>query len=201
MNTMLDQYAPSQSNRDFVPMKTRLLGELWGWVNLTLYRMLPRPCRPWRRFLVRLFGGSVACSSSLGRLTKIERPWNLSVGQLSSVGDDAWVYCLDKITIGDKVCVGACVKLITGTHDISATNFQLVTKPIIIHSGAWIANFATILPGVVVGEGAVVGACAVVTKNVEPWTVVAGNPAKVIKKRTFTDNNTNTVSRIQDEIG
>jgi putative colanic acid biosynthesis acetyltransferase WcaF len=187
MNTMLEQYSPSQSNRNFVPLKTRLLGELWGWVNLTLYRMLPRHCRQWRRLLVRLFGGNVARSSSLGRLAKIERPWNFVIGQLSSVGDDAWVYCLDNITIGDKVCVGLGVKLITGTHDITATNFQLVIKPIIIHSGAWIANFATILPGVVVGEGAVVGACAVVTKNVEPWTVVAGNPAKVIKKRIITN--------------
>jgi len=61
---------------------------------------------------------------------------------------------------------------------------ELVTKPIILEDQVWVAARAFVGPGVTVGEGAVVGACAVVTKeDVEPWTVVAGNPAKPIKKR------------------
>jgi putative colanic acid biosynthesis acetyltransferase WcaF len=60
---------------------------------------------------------------------------------------------------------------------------ELTNKPIVIGPQAWVAARAFISPGVTVGEGAVVGACAVVTKDVEPWTVVAGNPAKFIKKR------------------
>ena len=187
MATMLEQYNPSQSNRDFIPLKLLMLGELWGWINLSLYRMVPRHCRQWRRLLVRLFGGKVDNSSSLGRLVKIDRPWNLSIGRLSSIGDNSWIYGLAKITIGDKVCIGHGVKLITGTHNINTANFQLIIKPIIIQSGAWLANYSTILPGVTIGEGAVVGACAVVTKDVAPWTVVAGNPARVIKKRVIVD--------------
>jgi putative colanic acid biosynthesis acetyltransferase WcaF len=183
MKTMLERYEPSRSNRDFFSLKTRLRSEIWGWLNLSLYRMLPRQCRWWRRLLLRMFGGQVGHTSALGRLVKIDRPWNFEIGERSSIADDAWVYCLDRITIGDKVCIGSGVKLISGTHDINSPHFQLVTKPIVIHSGVWIANCATILPGVIVGEGAVVGACAVVSKDVEPWTVVAGNPAKYIKKR------------------
>ena len=60
---------------------------------------------------------------------------------------------------------------------------QLVKKPIVIDDNAWVASRAIILPGVVIGKAAVVGAGAVVTKDVEPWTVVGGNPAKFIKKR------------------
>ena len=61
--------------------------------------------------------------------------------------------------------------------------FDLVTKPISIKDDVWIATGAYVLPGVTIGEGAVVGAGSVVTKDVEPWSVVAGNPAKFIKKR------------------
>jgi putative colanic acid biosynthesis acetyltransferase WcaF len=60
---------------------------------------------------------------------------------------------------------------------------ELTYNPIIIKDQSWVAARAFVGPGVTIGEGAVVGACAVVTKDVEPWTVVAGNPAKFIKNR------------------
>ena len=125
--------------------------------------------------------------SSLSRSAIIEFPWNFSIGEYSSIGDKSWVYALAKIQIGDKVCVGESVRLLTGTHDIMSTNFALIRKPVVIESGCWIATSATVFPGITVNEGAVVGACAVVTKDVEPWTVVAGNPAHFIKKRVIRD--------------
>ena len=64
---------------------------------------------------------------------------------------------------------------------------ELTHKPIMIGASAWVAGWSIILPGVTIGEGAVVGAGAVVTKDVEPWSVVAGNPAKFIKKRMLSD--------------
>jgi len=60
---------------------------------------------------------------------------------------------------------------------------ELTYAPIVIGDNAWVASRAFVGPGVTVGEGAVVAACAVVTKDIEPWTVVGGNPAKFIKKR------------------
>ena len=81
------------------------------------------------------------------------------------------------------MCIGEDVRLLTGSHDIGSVHFDLVTKPISVGDAAWIATGAIILPGVTIGEGAVVAAGAVVTKDVEPWTVVGGNPAKFIKKR------------------
>ena len=93
------------------------------------------------------------------------------------------MYGLDKITIGCNCCIGDDVRLLTGSHDIASSHFDLVTRPITIMDNVWIATGAILLPGVTIGEGAVVASGAVVTKDVPSWTVVAGNPAKYIKKR------------------
>ena len=103
------------------------------------------------------------------------------------MGNGSWAYGLDKISIGNNCCIGDDVYLLTGAHDVSSVHFDLVTKPITIMDNVWIATGAIVLPGVTIGEGAVVAAGAVVTKDVEPWTVVAGNPAKFIKKRELKD--------------
>lgn len=114
-------------------------------------------------------------------------PWRVSIGAYSSIGEGAWVYAKDTITIGCNVCVGNDAKLLTGTHDIASKHFDFVSKPIVIEDNAWIATGAIILPGVTIGEGAVVAAGSVVTKDVAPWIVVGGNPAKFIKKREIKD--------------
>ena len=93
------------------------------------------------------------------------------------------MYSKGEIKIGNNVTISQGAYLCTATHDISSQTMDLICKPIVIEDNVWIASHATILPGVTIGEGAVVGACAVVTKDVAPWTVVGGNPAKFIKKR------------------
>ena len=101
----------------------------------------------------------------------------------SFIGDDVWICALDEVRVGKNACISEGVRILTGTHDISSPKFDLVRHPVAIGDNAWIAVGATLLPGVTIGEGAVVAAGAVVTKDVEPWTVVGGNPAKFIKKR------------------
>ena len=133
--------------------------------------------------MVRGGAWSISKSCSIARAARVDYPWNFSIGDQSSIGEHAWIYCLDKITIGKNCCIGEDVRLLTGSHNVHAPTFDLVTKPISIKDDVWIATGAYVLPGVTIGEGAVVGAGSVVRKNVEPWTVVAGNPAKFIKKR------------------
>ena len=88
-----------------------------------------------------------------------------------------------EVVIGAQATVSQGVKLCAAGHDITSKIMELTHKPIVIGANAWVAGWSIILPGVTVGEGAVVGAGSVVTKDVEPWSVVAGNPAKFIKKR------------------
>jgi len=107
----------------------------------------------------------------------------LSFGIHNAIDDGVILYSVDKITIGTKVAISRNAFICTASHDISRLDLPLITKPITICDGVWIGVGAFIGPGVTIGEGAVVGAYAVVTKDVEPWTVVGGNPAKFIKKR------------------
>ena len=87
------------------------------------------------------------------------------------------------ITLGDDVFIGPKVCLITENHGIDPTlRRTLTSKPIVIGCGVWIGAGATVLPGVTVGKNAVIGAGSVVTHDVPENTVVAGNPAKVIRK-------------------
>lgn len=87
------------------------------------------------------------------------------------------------IVIGEFSCIGKDVYLLTGSHDIEKATFDLVTRPITIGNGCWIATDSTVLPGIDIGDYSVVAAGSVVCKQVENNTVVGGNPAKFIKKR------------------
>jgi putative colanic acid biosynthesis acetyltransferase WcaF len=133
--------------------------------------------------LVNIFGGNVCKTCSLDRKSKISHPWNLAMGHLSSLSENTWAYCLGKITIGEKCCIGKDVYLLTGSHDISTPTFDLVTKPITIKSNTWIATGCYILPNVEIGECCVIAAKSLVNKSFDNNSVVGGNPAKFIKKR------------------
>ena len=84
------------------------------------------------------------------------------------------------ITIEDDVQIAANVQLLTNNHD-PYERMVLPCKPILIKKGAWIGAGATILPGICIGEHAIVGAASVVTKDVPDCAVVVGNPARVVK--------------------
>jgi putative colanic acid biosynthesis acetyltransferase WcaF len=92
-------------------------------------------------------------------------------------------YCVAPIKIGAHSTVSQYSYLCAATHDIERPDMPLVAAPITIGDGAWVAADVFVGPGVTIGDGAVVGARSSVFKDVPPWTVVVGTPAKVIKKR------------------
>ena len=155
---------------------------LWG-VGKLFFRFSPRPCFGWRRFVLRCLGATVGRNVNTYPSTRIYFPWNLTVGDWSALGEDVFIYNLGPVTLGEKVTVSHRAHLCAGTHDYTQPDLPLLKPPIEIKNQAWICAEAFVGPGVTVGEGAVVGARAVVMKNVEPWTVVVGNPAREIKKR------------------
>lgn len=105
------------------------------------------------------------------------------MGDYASLSEGVDCYTVDTISIGDQTTVSQGVKLCTAGHDISSPVMELTHSPIAIGANAWIAAWSIVLPGVMVGEGAVVAAGSVITKDVKPWTVIGGNPAREIKKR------------------
>jgi acetyltransferase-like isoleucine patch superfamily enzyme len=107
----------------------------------------------------------------------------ISIGRRSIINQQC---CLDGrggLTIGDYVNVSAGVWLLTDSHDMNDPLFREVLAPVRVGNHAWIGSRALVLPGVTIGEGAVIAAGAVVTQDVEPYTVVGGVPARPIGAR------------------
>ena len=157
---------------------------LWEVVWAIGGRWTPRwTLNGWRRLLVSAFGAKIGKGVRFQGGTAVWQPWRITVGANSWIDGDAKLYSVDDIRIGHDAVISEGAFICTASHDLASGTFALTNAPIEIGDYAWICAHAIVLPGVKVGEGAVVASGAVVTKDVEPWTVVGGVPAKVIKKR------------------
>ena len=182
METKIDlsQYHNSLSR------KHQVIRLIWGVVWPMATWFLPRSMgMPWKRTLLRAFGAKVADTANVYSSAKVYYPANLEMGAYSCMASDVDCYNVDKISIGANTTVSQGAFLCTASHDITDPLNTLITAPIVIEDQAWIGAKAFVGMGVTIGQGAVAGATASVYKNVEPWTVVGGNPAKFIKKRTI----------------
>ena len=180
---MIELDLKSYKNRH--SLRSKIARVLWNVVWLVVFRPTPRGnfFRPWRIALLKMFGAKVKWSSNVLPSCRIWQPWKLTMGAYACLSENVDCYAVDAIVVGDQATVSQGTKLCTASHDISSKIMELATKPISIGANAWVAGWSIVLPGVTIGEGAVVGTGSVVTKDVEPWTVVGGNPAKFIKKR------------------
>ena len=156
---------------------------LWAVVWTLLFRPSPAFLRGWRRFLLRCFGARLGRGVKVMPSTRVWAPWNLTMGDEACLSHDVDCYNVAPIEIGAHATVSQYAFLCAASHDISDPRMGLITAPIRIGPAAWVCAGAFVAMGVTVGEGAVVGARAVAVKDVAPWTVVAGNPARVLRKR------------------
>ncbi len=177
-----------QSSRAARPYsRNEYFGRILWMLVWPLFRCSPRPLFGWRRFVLRCFGAQVGRNVHIYPSVRIEIPWNLSIGDESSLGENVLVYSLGPVTIAARTTVSHNAHLCAGSHDYRDPGLTLLRLPITIGADAWICAQSFIGPGVVIGDGAVVGACAVVMQAVEPWAVVAGNPAEFVKNRVLKD--------------
>lgn len=163
-------------------LKELVLRVMWGIVRPFFY-FSPRPFFGWRNLLLRIFGAKVGNNTHIYNTAYIYFPWNLEIGEYSSIGEYAFIYNLGSINIGSKVTVSQRVHLCAGTHDHTDPALPLLKPPIVIKDQVWVCADAFIGPNVSIGEGAIVGARAVVTKDIDPWAIMAGNPAKFVRQR------------------
>jgi maltose O-acetyltransferase len=141
------------------------------------------PSHAFRNFFYRRAGMTLARSSSIHWRAEFYAPEQIVIGEHTVIGDSAFLDARSGLTIGENVNLGSHVTIYTRQHDIDAPDFAEVGAPVVIGDYAYIGSHTIILPGVTVGRGGVVGAGSVVTKDVEPYTLVAGVPATFVRRR------------------
>lgn len=163
--------------------RTKILRAVWQTAYWLLYRFTPVPLHGWRRMVLRCFGAKVGSGAHPYPSATVWAPWNLVMEPGSCLSRGVDCYSVATVTVGEHATVSQYAYLCAASHDHNDPDFPLTAGPITIGARAWVAAGAFVGPGVTVGEGAVVGAMAVVTRDVEPWNVVVGNPARFIKMR------------------
>ena len=171
--------------RSVSPYTTRekVMRVLWMYAGQNLFRMTFHNWYGLRAAILRLFGAKVGHPVRIRPSVIIEQPWNLAIGDNSSIGDRSVVYCLGKVTIGSNVSISQHAHLCAGTHDYTTPDLPLIRPPVTIRDHAWIAADAFVGPNVTVGEGAILGARGCAFKDLEPWSIYGGNPAKRLRDR------------------
>lgn len=141
------------------------------------------PSHSLRRFFYRLFGVTLGKGSTIHMWTGFFDPRGVAIGEDTLIGDHCFLDGRDRLKIGSHTDIASQVLIYNSEHDIEADYFRAITAPVEIGNYVFIGPRAIILPGVKIGDGAVVAAGAVVTKDVEPYKIVGGVPAKEIGER------------------
>lgn len=176
-----DAYRSPWSRREQLGIKGFAL--VW---NL-LCRWTPGPANAWRLAVLRTFGCRIEGRPFVAPTARIRVPWQLELHDRACLGDGVEVYNLGECVLRARCTVAQHSYLCGGSHDLSKRALPLIVAPIDIGEDAFLGARSFVMPGVTVGEGAVVGAASVVVKDVVPWTVVAGNPARSVGSRAFDD--------------
>lgn len=173
---------------DPISKSIKLKRLVWSVIYHLLYKPFPQyGFNKYRVFILRLLGAKIGEGCIIYPSAKIWAPWNMEIGCFTVIGPDVDFYCMDKIIVGSKVAISQRAFICTGSHDISSLKRPLITKPIRISDHVWVCSDAFVGPGVQLNKGCVIGARAVVMKNVEENAVMCGNPAKFTKFRTVLD--------------
>lgn len=149
-------------------------------LNLT-YTIIPNPLR---RFYLRLFGIRISKGSCVHRNCKFFHIGKFTMGTHSVVNFSCYLDNRRGITIGNNVGIAHGTRIYTLGHNIDSAMFETKGAPVVIEDNAFIFSNAMIMPGVTIGNGAIVLPGSVVTKSVPPRKIVGGNPARIIRERT-----------------
>jgi putative colanic acid biosynthesis acetyltransferase WcaF len=169
------------------PRREIMLRWLWVVVQGTLFRWSPRQWHSFRARLLKMFGANIPEPGKVVIFPSVKTtfPWKLILQPRSMVGRNVTLYNLAPITLEYGANISQNCHLCAGSHDFNRWSMPLVSRPITIGRNAWLAADVFVGPGVMVGELCVVGARAVVVRDLPGHMICAGNPCRAIKPRTF----------------
>jgi putative colanic acid biosynthesis acetyltransferase WcaF len=183
---------PAQSRADESPwpLGNRLLRLLWELCWAAFCGWTPKPLNGWRLLWLKLFGAKIHGQPFVHQRARISIPWNLTMHDGALLGDRANANTLGEIEIGARATIAQETYLSAGTHDFSRRAQPLMIAKITIGEDAFLGARTFVMPGVSIGNRALIGACSVVTGDIESNVIAAGNPCRVLKARpAWTDDN------------
>ncbi len=161
----------------------RVQRQLWSFVWIFLYRPSPRVAHAWRAWLLRCFGAKLGPHCRFYPGSRVWAPWNLQCEDTVMVADGAELYNPAPMFLASHAIVSQGAYLCGATHDYNDAKFPVVPLPMRLGRYAWVAARACVSPGVNLGDGAILGLASVATKDLEPWSIYAGVPARKVKER------------------
>jgi putative colanic acid biosynthesis acetyltransferase WcaF len=187
------QFMPATNSDPYLAaaftFQNRLQRCAWEIVYVLLFRPSPRPLHDWRSFLLRRFGARIAPHVHIYPTARIWAPWNLICDENATIAEDAVVYNPELLRMGSHAIVSQQAYLCGATHDYEDPAFPLIAFPMTLGAYSWVCARATVQPNVNLGEGAILALASVATRDLDPWTVYGGIPARKIKARVVRRSN------------
>ena len=171
------------NNSWYSPGRSNVWRAAWLFIGLPLFRSSLLPFSGLRVALLRMFGAAIGNGVVIHSEVIVKYPWHLQVGAHCWIGERVWIDNLTTVRLGNNVCISQGCYICTGNHDWTDPSFGLIVRPVELHDGAWAGAMSTLLPGVILGEGAVAGAGSVVAQAIPPYEVHTGNPAACARVR------------------
>lgn len=175
----LRQYDSSQHERS----RHSLVVILWWLVQGVLFPLSLHNFNGFRVWLLRLFGAKIGKGVVIRPSARFIYPWKIAIGDYSWIGDDVVLYSVDRINIGCNCVVSQKSYLCTASHDFTDANFSLITAPISIGNGVWIATDCFVAAGVAIGANSIIGARSSVFRNIPAEKIAWGSPCKPHRAR------------------
>ena len=164
-------------------LANRIQRQLWSICWIFLYRPSPRIAHAWRAALLQLFGATLGRNCRFYPGSRVWAPWNLTCEDTVLVADGADLYNPSPMYLASHAVVSQGAYLCGATHNYNDPGFPVISYPMRLGRYSWVAARACVSPGVNLGDGAILGMASVATRDLEPWTIYAGIPARKVKER------------------